>query len=107
MTKFCIQLFANVMFWTASMSPLALRVISCIHVSREEEHGAVPWAGDTGWGPTAVGRLVMRRTKANRKHIEYTERDLNAIHRLSFPSKTPVKGEQREAWIVIDIYGCN
>lgn len=98
--------------------PPVLHAMSCIHVSREEQHRAFPWACEPGECPIAVDRLEKKKQKGEkkkqekkkskkRKHLEYIKQTLNTFNLLSLPSKILVKGEQRKAWVVIEMCGYN
>lgn len=99
--------------------PPVLHAMSCIHVSREEQHRVFPWACEPGECPIAVGRLEKKkskkekkkkageRKKAKRENVEYIKQTLNTFNLPSLPSKILVKGEQRKAWVVIEMCGYN
>lgn len=99
---------------------LVLHAMFCIHMSREEQHRAFPWACEPGECPIAVGRLENKKQKGEkkkksrrkkkskrRKHVEYIKQTLNTFNLPSLPSKILVKGEQRKAWVVIEMCGYN
>lgn len=46
---------------------LVLHAMSCIHMSREEQHRAFPWACEPGECPIAVGRLENKKQKGEKK----------------------------------------
>lgn len=48
--------------------PPVLHAMSCIHVSREEQHRAFPWACEPEEGLTAVGRLEKKAKGENMKN---------------------------------------
>lgn len=47
--------------------PPVLHAMSCIHVSREEQHRDFPWACEPGECPTAVDRLEKKSKKEKKK----------------------------------------
>lgn len=54
--------------------PPVLHAMSCIHVSREEQHRAFPWACEPGECPIAVGRLEKKKAKRRKKKKQEKEK---------------------------------